>query len=79
MSQIQERMKKLGIKQVDMILELRKRGIAVQPPEMSSIIRGVYTYPNEKIWFPIRKDSLSGELQTGYRQRFKAQEETQSG
>ena len=48
MSQIQERMKKLGIKQVDMILELRKRGIAVQPPEMSSIIRGVYTYPNSK-------------------------------
>lgn len=46
MSQIQERMKKLGIKQVDMILELRKRGIAVQPPEMSSIIRGAYTYPN---------------------------------
>ena len=49
MSQIQERMKKLGIKQVDMILELRKRGITVQPPEMSSIIRGVYTYPKAKI------------------------------
>ena len=48
MSQIQERMKKLGIKQVDMILELRKRGIAVQPPEMSSIIRGVYTSPKSK-------------------------------
>ena len=48
MSQIQERMKKLGIKQVDMILELRKRGIAVQPPEMSNIIRGVYTYPKSK-------------------------------
>lgn len=48
MSQIQERMKKLGIKQVDMILELRKRGIAVQPPEMSSIISGVYTYPKSK-------------------------------
>ena len=46
MSQIQERMKKLGIKQVDMILELRKRGIAVQPPEMSSIIRSDNTYPN---------------------------------
>lgn len=42
-------MKKLGIKQVDMILELRKRGITVQPPEMSSIIRGVYTYPKAKI------------------------------
>lgn len=49
MSHIQERMKKLGIKQVDMILELRKRGITVQPPEMSSIIRGVYTYPKAKI------------------------------
>lgn len=51
MSQIQERMKKLGIKQVDMILELRERGITVQPPEMSSIIRGVYTYPKAKIVF----------------------------
>lgn len=45
MSHIQERMKRLGIKQVDLILELRKRGITVQPPEMSSIVRGVYTYP----------------------------------
>ncbi len=45
MRQIQERMKKLGIKQVDMILELQKRGVVVQPPEMSSILRGVYTYP----------------------------------
>lgn len=49
MSQIQERMKKLGIKQVDMILELRERGITVQPPEMSSIIRGVYTYHKAKV------------------------------
>ena len=49
MSQIQERMKKLGVKQVDMILELRERGITVQPPEMSSIIRGVYTYPKAKV------------------------------
>ena len=49
MSQIQERMKKLGIKQVDMILELRERGITVQPPEMSSIIRGVYIYPKAKV------------------------------
>lgn len=49
MSHIQERMKKLGIKQVDLILELRKRGITVQPPEMSSIIRGVYTYPKATV------------------------------
>ena len=49
MRQIQERMKKLGIKQVDLILELRKRGIVVQPPEMSSIIRGIYTYPKATV------------------------------
>lgn len=48
MSQIQERMKNLDIKQVDMILELQKRGIVVQPPEMSSILRGIYTYPKAK-------------------------------
>lgn len=48
MSQIQERMKQLDIKQVDLIIELRKRGIVIQPPEMSSIIRGVNTYPKAK-------------------------------
>mgnify|MGYP000860857153 FL=1 len=48
MSQIQERMKNLDIKQVDMILKLQKRGIVVQPPELSQILRGVYTYPKAK-------------------------------
>lgn len=48
MSQILERMEKLGLKQVDMILELRKRGIVVQPSEMSSILRGINTYPKAK-------------------------------
>ena len=48
MKQIRERMKKLGITQVDMILELQKRGIVVQPPEMSQILRGVNTYPKSK-------------------------------
>lgn len=48
MSQIQKRMKVLGIKQVDLVLELRKRGITVQPPELSQIIRGIYTYPKAK-------------------------------
>ena len=45
---ILERMERIGMKQVDMILELRKRGIAVQPPEMSSILRGIHTYPKAK-------------------------------
>ena len=43
-----ERMTKLGISQVEMIRELRKRGYEVQPPMMSTILRGVYTYPKAK-------------------------------
>ena len=38
----------MGITQVDMILELQKRGLVVQPPMLSSILRGVYTYPKAK-------------------------------
>lgn len=45
MSQIRERMKSLGLTQVRLILELRERGIVVQPPEMSQILSGVNTYP----------------------------------
>lgn len=45
MSQIRERMKTLGLTQVRLILELRERGIVVQPPEMSQILTGVNTYP----------------------------------
>lgn len=43
-----ERMNELGISQVDLMFELRKRGYEVQPPMMSSILRGVYTYPKAK-------------------------------
>ena len=45
MKQIRERMKDIGMTQVEMILELQRRGIVVQPPEMSQILRGVNTYP----------------------------------
>lgn len=48
MYQIQERMEKLGIKQVDLILELRKQGVIVQPPEMSVIVRGINTCSKAK-------------------------------
>lgn len=46
--EVRARMDKLGIKQVDMIMELRKRGVVVQPPMLSSVLRGVYTYPKAK-------------------------------
>lgn len=45
MYRIRERMQRLGKTQVWLILELHQRGIVVQPPEMSSILRGVNTSP----------------------------------
>lgn len=48
MNEVKARMDRLGITQVDMILELQKRGLVVQPPMLSSILRGVYTYPKAK-------------------------------
>lgn len=48
MNEVKSRMKEMGISQVEMILELQKQGIQVQPQEMSSILRGVYTYPKAK-------------------------------
>lgn len=48
MANVRDRMKKLGVSQVTLILELQKRGLTVQPPEMSQILRGVNTYPKAK-------------------------------
>lgn len=48
MNDIKSRMEALGVTQVDLILELKKRGYTVQPPMLSSILRGVYTYPKAK-------------------------------
>lgn len=48
MNDIKFRMAAQGITQVEMILELQKRGYEVQPPMLSSILRGVYTYPKAK-------------------------------
>lgn len=48
MDNIRERMKQTGMTQVEMIRELHKRGVTVQPPEMSQILSGVNTYPKAK-------------------------------
>ncbi len=48
MMDIRDRMKKVGMTQVEMILELQKHGVIVQPPEMSQILSGVNTYPKAK-------------------------------
>lgn len=49
MNEVKSRMAEMGMSQVDMILELKKRGFEVQPPMMSSILRGVYTYPKARL------------------------------
>lgn len=59
MSQIRERMKSLGVTQVQLILELRERGIVVQPPEMSQILSGVNTYPKAARVLDMVKQILS--------------------
>ena len=48
----------LDVKQVDLILELHKRGITVQPPEMSNILRGIYTTPKAKKVLKLCKEIL---------------------
>lgn len=48
MNDIKSRMVAQGVTQVEMILKLQERGYDVQPPMMSSILRGVYTYPKAK-------------------------------
>lgn len=48
MIEVKARMAEMGMSQVDMILELKERGFVVQPPMLSSILRGVYTYPKAR-------------------------------
>ena len=55
---VKEKMADFGMTQVDMILELQKRGYAVQPPMLSSILRGVYTYPKAKKIFAMCEEIL---------------------
>lgn len=45
---VKARMARVGMSQVDMILELNRRGFRVQPPMLSSILRGTYTIPKAK-------------------------------
>lgn len=58
MFRIKERLKELGKTQVWLIFELRKRGIEVQPPLMSSIINGVYTYPQATVVLEVCNEIL---------------------
>lgn len=48
LSEIKEKLTKLKKSQVWLLQELRKRGVDTQPPQLSNIINGVYTYPKAK-------------------------------
>jgi hypothetical protein len=42
---VKDRLRSLDKTQVWLIRQLRDKGVVVQPPEMSSILNEVYTYP----------------------------------
>jgi hypothetical protein len=46
---IKERLALLGKSQVWLMRELRKLGYEVQPPQLSNIINGNYTYPKATV------------------------------
>lgn len=43
--EVKKRLQALGKTQRWLIFELRKRGVTAQPPLLSSILSGAYTYP----------------------------------
>lgn len=49
MFDIKERLANLGKSQVWLLKELRKQGVVTQPPQLSNIINGIYTYPRAKL------------------------------
>lgn len=48
MYKIKERLANLGKSQVWLLMELRKQDVVIQPPQLSNIINGIYTYPKAK-------------------------------
>lgn len=48
MSDIKMKLGKIGKSQVWLLKELRNRGIDTQPPQLSNIINGNYTYPKAR-------------------------------
>lgn len=49
MYNIKERLTQLGKSQVWLLKKLREKGVETQPPQLSNIINGIYTYPKAKL------------------------------
>lgn len=60
MNQIKDRLKALGKSQVWLIFQLREREIAIQPPELSSILSGANTYPKAERVLTVCNEILKG-------------------
>ena len=56
--EIKDRLKALGKTQRWLIFELRKRGVEIQPPLLSSILCGAYTYPQAKRILAVSEEIL---------------------
>lgn len=59
MYNIKERLAKLGKSQVWLLRMLREQGTDVQPPQLSNIINGNYTYPKAQRVLAICNDVLT--------------------
>jgi hypothetical protein len=46
---LKDRLSDLGKSQVWLLKQLRDDGVSIQPPQLSNIINGVYTYPKANI------------------------------
>lgn len=49
MHNIKERLADMGKSQVWLLKKLREHGVITQPPQLSNIINGIYTYPKAKL------------------------------
>ena len=59
MYNIKERLTQIGKSQVWLLMMLRKRGVNVQPPQLSNIINGNYTYPKAQAVLEICNNVLT--------------------
>lgn len=49
MYNLKARLEALGKTQVWLLIELRKKGVITQPPQLCNILNGLYTYPKAKM------------------------------
>ena len=59
MDSIKERLAKLGMTQVELLRKLRERDMDVQPPQLSNINNGNYTYPKARKVLSLCDDLLT--------------------